>query len=130
MVIDAIVSLASLVVPGLFDFAKKKFVKSEADTPERTMGSLAATKPEVLPEYTQSLATYLDAQTRFFNRDVMGTPSFWVTDLRASIRPITVLVGLGYFVAGGAEWVTLDRGAVLFFESVISSWFGSRLAGK
>jgi hypothetical protein len=127
MVIDAVVSLASLIVPGLFDFAKKKFIKSENDTPERTMGSLATTKPEVLPAYTEALAKLYAAEVDYYNRDVVGTPGRWVTNLRAVIRPITVIAGLTYLGAGLWDLFVLDRGAQLFFESVISSWFGSKV---
>lgn len=127
MMIDAVVSLASLIVPGVFDFVKKKFIKSEADTPERTLGSLAATKPEVLAEYTTALSTFYDAQTRYFNRDVSGTPSTWVTNLRATVRPVTVVVGLVFLLLGVFEQITLDKGTQLFFEAVIASWFGTRI---
>ena len=66
MILDVAVSLAGLIVPGVFDFIKKKFIKSESDTPERTMSSLATTKPEVLPEYTKALASLMQAQTLLF----------------------------------------------------------------
>jgi hypothetical protein len=130
MILDAIVSLGSLIVPPAFDFVKKKFIKGEADTPERTMGSLATTKPEVLPGYVKSMAELKEAQAKFFNRDVIGEPSQIVVDLRAAIRPLTVLIGLGLI---GAEMFTdmkLDEGSRLFLEANISNWFGSRLAKK
>lgn len=130
MVLDAIVSLAGLVVPGVFDFIKKKFIKSEADTPERTMGTLATTKPEVLPAYTSALASLMQAQTNFFNRDVIGVPSFWVIDLRASIRPVVVITGIIAMVSNTYGLMLLDDATRLFFEAVISSWMGDRLGRK
>src|SRR3990172_5966697 len=130
MIIDAVVSLASLVVPGLFDFAKKKFIKSEADTPERTMGSLATTKPEVLPAYTNALASLMQAQTDFFNRDVIGKPSWWVIDLRASIRPIVVVAGLVSLGLDAYTVIFLTTGTRLFFEAIVSSWMGDRFGRK
>ena len=126
-VIDAIVAIGSLIIPPVFDFVKKKFVKAESDTPERTMGNLATTKPEVLAEYTTSLETYMDAQTKFFNRDISGTPSQWVVDLRAAIRPTVVAVGVLALVVGPYYDVQLQDGVRLFFEAAIMSWFGSRL---
>ncbi len=130
MILDVVVSLAGLIVPGLFDFAKKKFIKSEADTPERTMGALATTKPEVLPAYTSALASLMQAQTNFFNRDVIGVPSFWVIDLRAAIRPITVVVGLSCMALHAYGLIFLEDGSRMFFEAVISSWMGDRFGRK
>jgi hypothetical protein len=130
MLLDAVVSLAGLVVPGVFDFIKKKFIKTENDTPERTMGSLATTKPEVLPAYTSALASLMQAQTNFFNRDVIGVPSFWVRDLRSAIRPVTVVVGLTCLVLSAYGFVFLEDGPRLFFEAIISSWMGDRFGRK
>jgi len=128
MILDAIVSLGSLIIPPAFDFVKKKFINGEADTPERTMGSLATTNPEVLPGYVKSMSELKEAQTKFFNRDVIGEPGQWVVDIRAAIRPLTVIIGLGLI---GTEMFTemkLNEGSRLFLEGVISSWFGSRLS--
>jgi len=80
-----------------------------------------------LAEYTTSLATYMDAQTKFFNRDISGTPSQWVVDLRAAIRPTVVAVGVLALVVGPYYDVQLQDGVRLFFEAAIMSWFGSRL---
>jgi hypothetical protein len=123
----AILSIGGLIIPPAFDFLKKKFIKSSNDTPERTMSSLATTNPDVLPQYVSSMATYLQAQTAYFNRDVVGTPSQIVIDLRAVIRPLSVIIG---FVLLGAEMfgtLQLDpatRGSIILNNS---SWFGSRI---
>ena len=138
MGIDAIVTVGSLLIPSIVDFAKKKFLKKEQDTPEATMSTLATTKPDVLPGYVTAITGWLDAQVRFFNRDVAGTPSQWVVDLRAAIRPFGV-VGAGLTLAGmvvGAfagwkpEPSTLDTliGVRLTCEAMVASWFGHRIS--
>lgn len=120
-------SLIGMIFPSVVDFVKKKFIPAANDTPERTMGTLATTSPEVLSGYVAAMSTYLDAQTRFFNRDVVGAPSTWVINLRASIRPFAViasfvLIGLDYFNYFEVDPVT--RGGLLL---VISNWIGSRI---
>jgi len=141
MIFDLIASLAGLVIPPLFSLAKKKFIKSENDTPERTIGDLATTNPEVIPGYVSALATWLDAQVKFFNRDVIGTPAQWVVNLRAAIRPVGVI--LSFVILGGMVYLTLTggfshfdvvpevldemlTGVRLSCEVMITSWFGSR----
>ena len=136
--LDAIMVLAGLVLPPAVDFIKKKFLKKEQDTPEATMSTLATTKPDVLPGYVTAITGWLDAQVRFFNRDVTGSPSQWVVDLRAAIRPIGVIgAGLilsGMVVGAFAEWKpepsVLDTltGVRLTCEVMISSWFGHRIS--
>jgi len=133
MILDIIASLGGLIVPPVFSFIKKKFIKSENDTPERTIGDLATTKPEAVPGYVEALANLSDAKVRFFNRDVIGSASQWVVDLRASIRPIGVVMAfiiLGYMVyeaRTAAEVATTTWvGVRLSCETMISSWFGNR----
>lgn len=136
--IDAIVALGGLVIPGIFDFVKKKWLNPGADTPEATMSTLATTKPDVLPLYIAATTGYMDAQTKFFNRDVVGTPSQWVIDLRAAIRPIAV-VGAGFTLMGmtimSVSDVAIDPTMAATIEGVryacvaiISSWFGDRFS--
>jgi len=142
MGLDAIVALGGLIIPGLFDFVKKKFIKGENDTPERTIGTLATTKPDVLADYTRALGDYLKAQVDFFNRDVIGQASGWVVDLRAAIRPFGVI--LSFVILGGMviamftgnydrlaaipNGETTLTGIRLTCEAVMTSWFGSRFA--
>jgi len=137
--LDAAVTIGGLIIPPAFDFIKKKFIKEENDTPERTMGTLATTKPEVLADYVNALGSYLKAQVDFFNRDVIGQCSQWVVNLRAAIRPTTVAVGvialiLNAFDGGQIPFTSytfhfnLPEGIRLFFEGNCSSWFGSRLS--
>ena len=137
-ILDAAVVIGGLVIPPIFDFIKKKFVKEENDTPERTMGTLATTKPEALADYTKAMAAYYDSLTKWFNRDVTGSPSQWVTDLRASIRPATVIICTGILIYLGASAVmgvkfdpsttaTVD-GIRVTCEAVVSSWMGDRIS--
>lgn len=134
MIFDIIASLGGLIIPPVFSFIKKKFIKSENDTPERTIGDLATTKPEVVPDYVQALSTLLDAKVKFFNRDVIGSPSQWVVDLRAAIRPIGVVISfaiLSYMVYAALTGVPMSAndtwvGVRLSCECMITSWFGSR----
>jgi hypothetical protein len=136
MGLDAIVAIGGLILPPLVDFIKKKWLKS-SDTPEATMSTLATTKPDVLPMYLQAMAGWLDAQTRYFNRDVTGTPSKWVTDVRAIIRPVgTIGAGLTLMVmvAGSLSGWKIDpsmqetlTGVRYSCEVIVSSWFGDRI---
>lgn len=138
MGLDFIVALAGLVLPPAVDFIKKKFLKQSADTPEATMSSLATTKPEVLPEYLTAVTGYLKAQIDFFNRDVSGTPSIWVVNLRASIRPLGVVASMmilaGMVAASycgwnpGPEENTSVDGVRYTCELIVSSWFGTRIS--
>lgn len=133
MGIDALITLAGLVIPPGVDFIKKKFLKPSTDTPEATMSSLATTSPDVLPEYLRAVVEHLKAKIEWFNRDVIGAPSQWIVDLRAAIRPLTVVVGLFALIFSGVQlWQfavpQLDPGTRIFFEGVISSWFGSRMS--
>jgi len=130
MLFDIIASIGGLIIPPVFNFVKKKFIKSENDTPERTIGDLATTKPEVVPDYVQALSTLLDSKVKFFNRDVIGSPSQWVVDLRAVIRPAGVVMAffiLGYLVVTSPVETASVLGVRASCEVMVSSWFGDRL---
>jgi len=129
MLIDAIISLGGLIVPPVFDFIKKKFIKSGKDTPEATMSTLATTKPDALAPYVTAMSEYIKAQVLFFNRDVVGTLPEWVSALRAVIRPSVVVIGLFHILLHGifGERVVLDAGIRYFYEANISSWCGAKL---
>ena len=132
MTLDLIAALGGLIVPPVFDFAKKLFIKEERDTPERTMSSLATTNPEVLPSFVEALAKTKEAASKFFNRDVIGTPSQWIIDLRAGIRPVGVilsfltLAAMVFFNPIGESVL----GVRLTCEAICSSWFGDRIRLK
>ena len=137
MGIDAIIALAGLVIPPAVDFIRKKWLDPEEDSPEATMATLATTKPEVLPQYMTAMTGWLKAQVELFNRDVSGTPSQWVVDLRAAIRPIAT-IGAGLILTGmvftsvmgyKVDPTMADALAGVRFscETIVSSWFGSRI---
>jgi len=138
MGIDALIAIGSLVLPSVVDFVKKKFLKKEQDTPEATMSALATTKPDVLPGYVTAITGWLKAQVEFFNRDVIGSPSQWVVDLRAVIRPfgtISAGVVLAVMVIAALagknpepEMMDTIVGVRFSCEAIVSSWFGSRIS--
>jgi hypothetical protein len=138
MGIEAILALVSLVIPPTFDFIKKKFLKPSVDTPEATLSTLATTKPDVMAPYITAQTGLLDAKTRYFNRDVCGVPAQWVINLRASIRPIGVIVSfiilaiMAYLSFRGYEFkpelkATVD-GVRYACVVIMASWFGDRLS--
>lgn len=130
MVIDAVVTLASLVVPSVYDFIKKKFLKPEEDSVESTISALATTHPEAMVGYIGAITEKLKVDIQWFNRDVIGTPHLWVVSLRASIRPITVIVSLLMLGAHLFDANALDPGTRVFLEANVSNWFGSRIISK
>lgn len=129
MGIEGIAALLGLALPPIVDFCKKKFLKVEKTTPEAVMGNLAMQSPADLPNYVNALSGYLDAQTRFFNRDVTGQPSAWVTDLRAAIRPVSVLGGLFMLGLEGFGFMALDPATRAAIHLNNASWFGQKMMG-
>lgn len=128
MGIDAILALCGLLVPPVTNFINKKFLKKESDSTEATVNNLATTSPEQVVPYMTAMTSWYDVLIKWFNRDVIGTPSQWVVDLRAAIRPVAVvasilIIGIEGFTANSfIEPAT--RGALLMN---ISSWFGDRI---
>jgi hypothetical protein len=120
-------TIGGMIIPPVFDFVKKKFVPAQAETVESTMGNLATTKPETLPAYTQSLALYWQAQTTYFNRDVAGTPSQIIIDIRAGIRPFAVILSFAIIVLGSLHWITIDPASRVGCFTIIGNWVGSRI---
>ena len=125
--LEAITTIGSMIIPPAFDFIKKKFIKSDDDTPERTISSIAATKPETLPEVVNAYAELYKAKKEWFNRDVIGETSRWVNDLRASIRPITVIVCLVIYLTGILLQIDLPEEFTIPATSWIGLWFGNRM---
>jgi hypothetical protein len=138
--LDIIVALAGMILPPAVDFVKKKFLNGKQDTPEATLSTLATTKPEVMPAYLTAQAGLMEATVKYFNRDICGTPSQWVVDLRASIRPIGVVLAFAVLVLmavlsiTSSDIVDLDSsidkmltGTRYSCELMVSSWFGDRI---
>ena len=55
MGIDALITLGGLLIPPVFDFVKKLFIKPSKDNAESTMSSLAITSPEHLAGYVNAM---------------------------------------------------------------------------
>jgi hypothetical protein len=137
MGIDALLAIGGLIVPPLFDIIKKKIIPASNDTPERTAGTLATTDPNALPGYIDAIGKMLHARKEYFNRDVVGSPSQWVVDLRAGIRPTGVILAM--IILGTLGVISLTAAAPELDASqtatgvryacvtIISSWFGDRL---
>jgi hypothetical protein len=139
MGLDAIVALVGMALPPVVDFVKKKFLNGKQDTPEATLSTLATTNPEVMPAYLTAQTGYMEAMVKFFNRDVCGTPSLWVVDLRAAIRPIGVIIAFVVLVTMAVMSImandqpdpdgSIDKmltGIRYSCELMVSSWFGDR----
>lgn len=127
---DLVASIGGLIVSPIFDFIKKKFIKGEADTPERTAATLAVSRPEVLPAYVEALVKMEDSKIRYFNRDVVGKLSIWVADLRAAIRPMVVASSVLCLFLDGFAVIDLSTGARVTFEICVTSWMGDRFTLK
>jgi len=120
-------TLGGMLIPPIFDFIKKKFLPPGAETPEATLSSLSLTKPDILPAYVSALATYYEAQTKYFNRDVVGTPSLWVVNLRAAIRPVAVVLSFIIIGLDLVKQLNLDPATRTGLLVLIGNWLGSRL---
>ena len=137
-IIDLIATLGGLVAAPAYDFIKKKFLTPEVDTPEATIGTLATTKPEALGEYINALVAHIKAKIDYFNRDVIGQCSQWVVNLRASIRPIVVILSVAtligmvvmvvFEVTLSPELVDNLTGIRVSCEAIVSSWMGDRFS--
>lgn len=105
-IIEIIATLGGMVLPPAVDFLKKKFLKPSSDTPEATMSALATTNPEVLPQYMTAMSGWLEAQTKYFNRDVVAL----VADTIPGLAP-------------------LDQGTRCGMFAIVGNWFGARITG-
>lgn len=129
MILDFVTSLSGMVIPPVFDFVKKKYINVEREESiEATFNSLALSKPEFVDKYITAYAALLDAKTRYFNRDVIGTPSLWIVNLRAAITPIIVIVCLMLLFLEMSPIFAFHPEMQRFIEFVISIWFGTRLS--
>lgn len=123
--LETITTLGGLVLPPVIDLIRKKVIGRESDTPEATLATLATTKPDTIPLYVEALAKLEESKTKFFQRDVIGNTSRWVTDLRAAIRPIITAFSLAALITGYFGHFTLDEGTRATLCFIVSSWFGT-----
>jgi len=117
--------IGNVVIPPVFNLIKGWINGDKADSPEQTMGNLATTKPEVLPEFVKALALNRESEVKFFNRDVAGTPSLWVINLRACIRPFATIVSFGVLVA--SFFTKVDPLTLITCNGVIGNWLGTKI---
>lgn len=123
-------AIAGMIIPPAFDFIKKKFLPADNDTPDATLSALATTNPEVMVNYVDSQAKLMDAQVKYFNRDVVGEPASWVVSLRAAIRPVVTAMCCGVAVADATYSFVMSTpptGAAVPAWVIVGNWFGTRL---
>lgn len=125
--ISLITTLGSVVIPPLFSLVKGIFGKGKTESPEETISNLATTKPEAVAPYVESLSKYLTAQTQFFNRDVAGIPSTWVVNLRACIRPISVIMAFIILFMEIFKFAETPNSVIITCQVVIGNWIGTKI---
>lgn len=125
-------AIAGMIVPPVVDFAKKKWLPGDSDTPEATLSTLATTKPEVMVDYVDAMSKQIKAKVKYFNRDVVGEPAQWVVSLRAAIRPITTAIcacvasaETVYNMVWGPNPAVSAAAAPAWV--LVGNWFGTRL---
>jgi hypothetical protein len=125
--LESIISpIVGLVSGPLFNFLKLKFLKPKSSSPQDTLSSLAITNPNIIDKYVIAQAELLKAQKDYFNRDVIGEPSKWVVDLRASIRPIFVVFSILLIIASTFFSLIIPASFVPLISVCLGNWFGSR----
>lgn len=122
-ILNLISLIGNVVIPPLFSLIKSLF--GIKDNPENTLSTLALNKPETLPDYIKAQSLYLEAETKFFQRDISGTPSQWVIDLRACIRPISVILSFGILFS--SLFGKIPDEVLLTCNGVIGNWLGTKL---
>jgi len=122
---DGLLSLVSFIVPPLFNFINRKFVPSSDE--DSTLSILATTKPEVLAPYIDAYAKLIESKTEYANRDIVGTPSKWLINLRGSIIPICVLIAVPSLCAILFFNMPAPPKIVHLLDVIISGWFGNMI---
>ena len=123
--IDVIAAGLGYIIPPIFDMIKR-FLPEKKQSIEDTLGTLATTKPEMMAAYIDSVAKLKAAGTAEFNQDVIGQTSTWVTNLRAVIRPVTVILCMSAWIASIFVKIPLQPEMAAFMSFTIGNWFGSR----
>ena len=120
-----VLALAGMIWPSVAQGVKHLFGK-KTSTEEETVGALANTNPDVLPEYVRAVNEGKEFQLKWFNRDVMGDVHWVVSSWRAAIRPFVVtcsiiaLVVMYFLPESRSDEIT----NILSF--CVASWMGGR----
>jgi len=125
--ISVLTTIAGFVLPPAMKLIGRKM--SQGKTEQDTASSIALEHPEVLPSYISAMSELWKAKAEFFNRDVVpgATPSLWVVNLRAAIRPMGVLAAIIILAATGLGFYSIDQQTATCLQFVISTWFGTRV---
>jgi energy-converting hydrogenase Eha subunit F len=115
--------LGNTVIPPLFSFLKSLF--KIQDTPQDTLSTLAISKPEVIPQYIEAQARLLESETKYFQRDISGIPSQIVIDIRAIIRPASVI--LSFIILFISMFTSINAYILLTCQGVIGNWIGTKI---
>lgn len=124
MILDLVATLGGMIIPPVINMIKGKVSGNKGK--DGVLEDLATMKPELLPQYLEATAKVTETNIKWFNRDVISTPSLWVVNLRSAIRPVGVVLCLG-LIGAGLYFTDMDPGIRYFSESVVGSWFGSRI---
>jgi len=125
MLLDIATSAIGLLAPAAVDLVKSIFGKAKND--DEALAELALKDPAGAAQFVSAKAALLEAKAKYFNRDVIGIPSLWVVNLRASIRPIFTIFSLALMIAATFNNINIDPSIKALMEITISSWFGSRM---
>ena len=125
MLDPATLSIIGMVWPTVAQGVKSLFGK-KTSTEEETVGALANTNPDVLPEYIRAVNEGKDFKLKWFNRDVLGDVHWLVSSWRAAIRPFVVtcsIIALVLMYFGGTAAPKEITSVLAFY---VSSWMGGR----
>jgi hypothetical protein len=129
--LEAGTALIGVLAPAAVDIFKTKVLGMEPQGAKDVLGSLAKSNPDKMADFVKAQADLMDAETRTFNRDVIGIPSGWVVDIRAAIRPVVTVASIIMLAAEMLPFgFVLDPGTRATLCLIVSYWFGSRVATK
>ena len=126
MLDPATLSIIGMVWPTVAQGVKSLFGK-KTTTEEETVGALANTNPEILPDYTRALNEGKEFKLKWFNRDVLGDVHWIVSTWRAGIRPFVVTISIAALVLMYfSPEVQTDKELTSVLSFYVSSWMGGR----